>query len=48
MKEELNAIIQKPITEKTKIARKYGLENLKGKKNYFKIQSINLTVSLAE
>ena len=31
-KEELNAFIQKPITEKTKIARKYGLKNLKDKK----------------
>ena len=26
--EELNALIQKAIPEKTKIARKYGLENL--------------------
>ena len=30
--EELNALIQKTIPEKTKIARKYGLKNLKGKK----------------
>ena len=30
--EELNALIQKPITEKTKIARKCGLKNLRGKK----------------
>ena len=30
--EELNALIQKAIPEKTKIARKYGLKNLKGKK----------------
>ena len=32
-KEELNALIQKAIPEKTKIARKRGLKNLKGKKN---------------
>ena len=31
-KEELNTLIQKAIPEKTKIARKYGLKNLKGKK----------------
>ena len=37
-KEELNALIQKAIPEKTKIARKYGLKNLKGKKE-FKISS---------
>ena len=31
--EELNALIQKAIPEKTKIARnKYGLKDLKGKK----------------
>ena len=30
-KEELNALIQKVIPEKTKIAKKYGLKNLKGK-----------------
>ena len=30
--EELNAFIQKAIPEKIKIARKYGLKNLKGKK----------------
>ena len=30
--EELNALIQKVIPEKTKITRKYGLKNLKGKK----------------
>ena len=30
--EKLNALIQKAIPEKTKIARKYGLKNLKGKK----------------
>ena len=30
--EELNALIQKAIPEKTKIAKKYGLKNLKGKK----------------
>ena len=29
---ELNALIQRAIPEKTKIARKYGLKNLKGKK----------------
>ena len=31
--EELNALIQKVIQEKNKIARKYGLKNLKGMKN---------------
>ena len=30
--EELNGLIQKAIPEKTKIAKKYGLKNLKGKK----------------
>ena len=30
--EELNALIQKAVPEKTKIARKYGLKNLQGKK----------------
>ena len=30
--EELNALIQKAIPEKTKLARKYGLTNLKTKK----------------
>ena len=30
--EELNVLIQKAFPEKTKIARKYGLKNLKGKK----------------
>ena len=30
--EELNALIQKAIPEKTKIARKHGLKNLKGEK----------------
>ena len=30
--EELNALIQKAVPEKTKKARKYGLKNLKGKK----------------
>ena len=29
--EELNALIQKEIPEKTKISRKYGLKDLKGK-----------------
>ena len=32
LEEELNALIQKAIPEKIKIARKYGLKNLKGKK----------------
>ena len=40
--EELNALIQKAIPEKTKIAGKYGLKNLKGKKK----NNIDLTVSL--
>ena len=31
--EELNALIQITIPEKTKIARKYGIKNFKGKKN---------------
>ena len=31
LEEELNALIQKVIPEKTKIARKYGLKNLKEK-----------------
>ena len=31
-KEELNTLIQKSIPEKAKIARKYGLKNLKGRK----------------
>ena len=30
--EKLNALIQKAIPEKTKIARKYGLKHLMGKK----------------
>ena len=30
--EELNALIQKAIPEKTKIARKYSLKNFKDKK----------------
>ena len=30
--EELNPLIQKAVSEKTKIARKYGLKNLRGKK----------------
>ena len=29
--EELNALIQKAIPEKSKVVRKYGLKNLKGK-----------------
>ena len=44
--EELNALIQKAIPEKTKIATKYGLKNLKCKKK--RILSINLTGSLDE
>ena len=43
--EELSALIQKAIPEKTKMARKYGLKILKGKK---KIIIISLTVSLEE
>ena len=36
--EELNALIQNAIPEKTKIARKHGIKNFKGKKkNYFEI-----------
>ena len=31
LEEELNALIQKAISQKTKIARKYGVRNLKGK-----------------
>ena len=31
---ELNALIQKSIIEKIKIARKYGLKILKGKKKF--------------
>ena len=30
--EVLNALIQKAITEKSKIARKYGIKSFKGKK----------------
>ena len=30
--EKLKALIRKAVPEKTKIARKYGLKNLKGKK----------------
>ena len=29
--EELNALIEKAVPEKTKIVKKYGLKNLKGK-----------------
>ena len=32
LEEELNTLIQKAIPEKTKIARKYGIKNFKGKK----------------
>ena len=35
--EELNAFIQKAFPEKTKIARNYGLKNLKGKKKEFEV-----------
>ena len=35
--EELNAVIQKAIPEKTKLARKYGLKNLKGRKKDFEV-----------
>ena len=35
--EGLNALIQKAIPEKTKMARKYGLKNLKGKKREIKV-----------
>ena len=42
--EELNAFMQKEIPEKTKIARKYGLKNLKGKKKKnLKYQSDSFT-----
>ena len=44
--EELNDLIQIAILEKTKIARKHGLKNLKDKKK--RIWSIRLTVSLGE
>ena len=33
--EELNALIQKAIPEKSKIARKYGTKNFKGKKKMY-------------
>ena len=46
--EELNALIQKAIPEKTKIARKYGLKNLKGKKTKNLKYQFHLTVSLNE
>ena len=32
LEEELNALIQKTMLEKTKIARKYGIKNFIGKK----------------
>ena len=43
--EELNALIQKAIPEKTKIARKYGLKNLiyKKKKRILKYQYDSFT-----
>ena len=46
--EKLNALIQKAIPEKTKIARKYGLKNLKGKKTKNLKYQFHLTVSLNE
>ena len=33
--EDVNALIQKAIPKKTKLARKYELRNLKGKKRRF-------------
>ena len=41
--EELNARIQKAIPEKTKIARKCGQKNLKGKKKNLKYQFDSFT-----
>ena len=41
--EELNALIQKAISEKTKIARKYDLKNLKGKKKILTYQLDSFT-----
>ena len=35
--EKLNALIQKAISEKTKIARKHGLKSLEGKKKKFEV-----------
>ena len=35
--EELNALIQKAIPEITKIAKKYGLKNLKVRKKEFEV-----------
>ena len=44
LEEELNALIQKAIPENTKIAKKYGLINLKGKKkNNLKYQFYSFT-----
>ena len=43
--EELNALIQKAIPEKTKLAKKYGLKNFKGnaKKKNLKYQFDSFT-----
>ena len=42
--EELNALTQKAIPQKTKIARKYGLKNFKGeKKKNLKYQADSFT-----
>ena len=41
--EEINALIQKAVPENTKIARKYGLKNLKSKGKK-RILIISLTV----
>ena len=46
--EELNALIQKAIPEKIKIARKYGINNFKVKKKMnFKYQFNSFTQELA-
>ena len=44
--EELNTLIQKAIPEKTKIARKYVLKNLKGKKKKLKYQFDSFTLRI--
>ena len=41
--EELNAFIQKAISEKTKIARKYGIRVFKGKKNEIEVSFDSFT-----
>ena len=44
---DLNALIQKAIPEKTKIARKCGLKNLKGKKKKeFEVSVCCCTISI--